>query len=1071
MADNTQGSPPPTAPTDASDTGADPYKDHATIKALVDRKRADWAKGRENVVRASWRNLLFLRGQQWIRWDRGISRWRPARLPKNTPVPVTNVYAAAMDAVIAVFARVEPSLNFRPGNPDEPEDRATADVAARAIQVIEDETKVRFNRQILAGWVGHTGGAWLESGYDPDPIHGMRTLEVDKCQSCGAMQAPSAPPTEPMMDMPAASPCEACGGPTAPASEQVPIGKQYVDVVSIFEMYFDPSVADWTKQRAYLREKSVSLDEAKGRWPALADSLSPNVMSGNDEWYTDALATLGPAVDENGGPRIGTGGGRMVNTRVTEQWYWQMPDATYPEGLLAIIVGKSQVGFAGPLPYGAKTADGGRQPFLPFVFFPQKLVPGSMFTKTVADDVAAKQIQRNQWESIVQACGMRMGSPVWLKPAGSNVRNLTGDPGSIVEYNSLGPGSAKPERVPGQGIPMSFIQMIERCDKDIENLAACLTGDQEIPCLDGQTRTMAQLAAEFPEGGTWVYGFDLATMRIVPSRVESAFRTGRKRCIRVSFHEGTHVDCSHDHPWLTWDRGYVNAEDLRPNDSIVPLIFGESEGYAQVLQPTVGRGRMERVHRMVAHAKWGVPVHGDRRHVHHKDENKTNNLPDNLALLGGGEHTSLWWQEKDEEARQRRLDPMLFALRQYWASLSLRERSERNKAAWATVDAETRREHVRPAVEARGEEWSAKKSAERRAWWANRSQEERDAHGAKMRAARANHSVLSVEEIGEHDVYDLQTTTGNFGTAAGVIGRNTYDVIKGARPEGVSAGIALQILQERGMSRYGPLFILWEFAWSEWARQALEIFREFATEERLLRIKGRDGQWQVQKFIGADLQGRVDVVPEAGSSMPRSSLVDRAELEQLVAIGVLPPPRTDPELQQKFLEIYGRTNLTPGMAADTKNAVMENEAFEKLADDPTLAQATPDDVSAAQEMDYPSLLAVLEQKFRVKIPRVRAAIDDHGVHSREHGICAKGESFQQLPMIVQVIAESHKRYHDILRIEQMQAVQAAQQPGNAQAGFMAPAPARTQVLNTSSSPGRMEGDYSELERDASATTP
>lgn len=770
---------------------ADPYADHAAIKDLIRRKRDEWSKGRESVVRAAWRNMLFLRGIQWIRWDRGISRWRPSRLPKNTPTPVTNVYAAAMDAVSSVFGRVEPTLNFRPGNPDEPEDRATADVAVRAIQCIEDETKIRLARQILAGWVTHTGGAWLESGYDPDPIHGMRTLEVDKCQSCGAMQPQAAPMggemaggmmdgamggqmgPEMMGQMPAQPMCEACGGQTAPSSEQVPIGKQYVDVVSIFEMYFDPACSDWTKQRAYLREKSVSLDEAKGRWPDLAEGLAPNVMAGTDDWYTDALATLGPAVDENGGPRIGTGAGRMVNTRVTEQWYWQMPDKTYPDGLLAIVVAKNQVGYAGPLPYGAKTADGGRQPFLPFVFFPQKLVPGSMFTKTVADDVAAKQIQRNQWESIIQACGMRVGSPVWLKPAGSNVRNMSGEPGQIIEYNSLGPGSAKPERIPGQGIPLSFIQMIERCDKDIENLAA------------------------------------------------------------------------------------------------------------------------------------------------------------------------------------------------------------------------------------------------------------------------------------------------------------TYDVIKGARPEGVSAGIALQILQERGMSRYGPLFILWEFSWSEWARQALEIFREFATEERLLRIKGRDGQWQVEKFIGADLQGRVDVVPEAGSSMPRSSLVDRAEMEQLVAIGVLPPPRTDPELQLKFLETYGRTNLTPSMAADTKNAIMENEAFRALAEDQTLAQATADDVAAAQEMDYPTLLAVLEQKFGVKIPRVRAAIDDHAIHSREHGIAAKGESFQSLPLIVQVLHESHKAYHDQLRIQQMMAVQQAQggQPqGNPQGGFMAQPPARTQIMNTSSSPERMGGDMAEMERDMAAPT-
>src|SRR5262245_52935302 len=145
---------------------ADPYADHATIVELVRSKRDDWSHGRESFLRAAWRNLLFYRGHQWIRWDRGLGRWRAARLPSSIPTPVTNVFASTMDALISVFARIEPTLNFRPGAPDEPEDRATADVAVRAIGVVEDEVRIRQVRQTLAKWVGLTGMAWLETGYE-----------------------------------------------------------------------------------------------------------------------------------------------------------------------------------------------------------------------------------------------------------------------------------------------------------------------------------------------------------------------------------------------------------------------------------------------------------------------------------------------------------------------------------------------------------------------------------------------------------------------------------------------------------------------------------------------------------------------------------------------------------------------------------------------------------------------------------------------------------------------------------------------------------------------------------------
>lgn len=718
------------------------------------RRRDEWNFGRESFLRAAYRNILFYQGQQWIKWDRAMNRWRPSRLPKSTPTPVTNIFAATLNAVISVFARIEPTLNFRPGSDEEAEDRAAADVAARAVEVVEDEVNIRIVRQHLATWVGMTGNGWLETGYDPSPIHGTKLIQHDQCPMCGVTQYPSE------MAM-----CETCGVPMQPAvdemgepiGEQVPIGKMYTDVASIFEMYFDASVPVWQQQRACLREKSLSVDESRERWPNIADKITANVTP--DAWYADVLPTLGPQIDENQTGRVAqVAAAKPQNTRVTEQWYWQLPTATYPEGLLAVIVSREHVAYAGPLPYGAQSRDGERRPFIPIVHFPQQIVPGSAYAKTVANDLATQQAKRNRWESIIEACGMRMGSPVWLKPNGANVTNLTGDPGNIISYNAVGPNAAKPERIQGQGIPMSFIERVEKIDSEFEELAA------------------------------------------------------------------------------------------------------------------------------------------------------------------------------------------------------------------------------------------------------------------------------------------------------------TFDVVKGQRPEGISAGIALQILQERNLSRYGPLFILWEQAWAEWSRQALEIFREFATEPRLLKIKGRDGRWQVRKFMGADLQGQIDVAPEAASSTPRSSLLDKAEMEQLAAMGVV--DIQDPEIKYKFLEIYGRTNLTPAMAADTKNAFMNNEAFAALAQDPKIAQVTPDQLQIARTMDYPTLVALLETDG-VKLPKVRGAIDDHGIHLRELRTFAKSESFTELPEIVQVIVEKAAEYRQLLIQQQAMAMQngAAGLTG----GFLQPPSPGQSPMRAGSSGARMQGDANEMQ--------
>lgn len=750
----------------------DAYADHDAIKDLVQKTIDDFKKGRDWFLMADWRNLHFYRGEQWIRPNFMSYRWRPSVVPKGTPTPMSNVFAPTIDAITTVFGRIEPQMAFAPGNPDEPEDRAAADVAKPVCDAIENEVDIRRVRQRLANWVGLTGGAWIEVGYDTDSEYGTRTVQYDRCTNpaCGAVQPPS------MTEV-----CGACQqGDLEPAVDeqgepvghQAPIGKMYMDVVPKFEAYFDPAIEDWRKHRKFVREKSVPIEDAKARWPQLADQIQPDVMGSDSFSLGETLSTLAPALDTaSAGRRFNSQ--RPQNTRCTERWFYQMPNKTYPEGLLAIIVSKAHVAYAGPLPYRRRDADGQQRPFLNLVWFPQKRVSGTFWPKTVADDVAFKQAQRNRWESIIEACGMRVGMPTWLIPTQANVTGPPpGEPGATLRYNALGPGNAKPERIAGQGIPLAYLEFIHQIDKDIENIA------------------------------------------------------------------------------------------------------------------------------------------------------------------------------------------------------------------------------------------------------------------------------------------------------------RTFDIVKGARPEGVSAGIALQILQERGLSSFAQLFIEWEASWSEVITLAIEIAREYWTEERFVRIKGRNGTWEVKKFLGADFSGRIDVRAEAGSSMPRSTLTDRAELEQLVALGVLPPPRIDPELQEKFLEIYGRTNMLESMALDVKNQVMENEAFEQLAQNPLIAQATPDDANACKGLDYPTLVAIFAGKG-IELPEVRAAIDDHGIHARESKRFAKGESFRRLPKLVQVLSEKHAEYHDQLRIQQAAAIQGAVGPQgqpNHMAGYMAPPPAQTQPMNTSSSPARMTGDQGEMDHQMAGVT-
>jgi hypothetical protein len=783
-------------------TTQDVYADTEKIAQRV-RERFTWA---------AWRNILFYQGTQHIEHDRlSQTGWRPARWPQGMPKPVTNRFARVMDAHISMLARFEPSLTFAPGSQDA-EDRASADVATRAIEVIGEEVELTTHRQHLAKWVGLTGGAWRETGYDPDMVHGVVDVLVNACAACGymeppseqPMEAPMAPmaPLEPEMDpntgmalpetgpMPAIDPIMAMGGPPCPQcgtamteqTAQMPRGKLYVDAVSLFEMFFDSSIPEWPKQPGCLRQKAVSVDKAKTRWKQYVseDAIRADSMGGAGQDYMASLATLGPQIDETGRPMPLAG--RGTNTKVTENYYYELPCEDYPEGLLVVMLGKKPETFvkAGPLPYAYDNEDGSRTPFIPFVFFPQNEVPGTAWPKTVANDIAPKQAQRNNYEAYVMAWAKRMANAVWVIGQGSNVRNLTGQMGQIIEWNTTLGAHGKPQRESGQPITPGIVEMMARIDHEMDEIA-----------------------------------------------------------------------------------------------------------------------------------------------------------------------------------------------------------------------------------------------------------------------------IVS-------------------------------EVMSGQRPAGISAGIALQILKERGETQFGPMFVKWNHAEAQWAKQALAIAKQFWTEARLRKIKGRDGEWEVQKFLGSDLRAGIDVVPEAGISLPRSTMTERAELEQLATLGVL-QPAANFEDKRSFLKAYGKLHLVQAMEKETRNTIVENEGFEAMAAHPAMQRLPADNFRLTIQqgmmagMTPPMILAEAERFFSqigVPVPKFRAAIDDHAVQGAEHRNFAREQGFKRLPEIVQAFVELHIAAHDFQHGQTMMAAAGLQRGTNPGGGFLAPpgpqpgsAPSTTASQGASSMNG-MQGQQREMENKA-----
>jgi hypothetical protein len=151
----------------------------------------------------------------------------------------------------------------------------------------------------------------------------------------------------------------------------------------------------------------------------------------------------------------------------------------------------------------------------------------------------------------------------------------------------------------------------------------------------------------------------------------------------------------------------------------------------------------------------------------------------------------------------------------------------------------------------------------------------------------------------------------------------------------------------------------------------------------------------------------------------------------------------DPAIKYAVLQDYGKTHLLEGMAADTKNADMEHEQYEEIAKNPQMVAAIAAEISAfematqqamqAQGMAQPGMppppppptYDQLTGRLRsqgVPVPRVRAAVDDHAIHSKEHGTHLKTETAMGFPEPLQRLEEMHKGEHDRL-LREAQGVQ------------------------------------------------
>lgn len=160
----------------------------------------------------------------------------------------------------------------------------------------------------------------------------------------------------------------------------------------------------------------------------------------------------------------------------------------------------------------------------------------------------------------------------------------------------------------------------------------------------------------------------------------------------------------------------------------------------------------------------------------------------------------------------------------------------------------------------------------------------------------------------------------------------TFDIIKGQKPAGVEAFSALQLLVERSQSRFTSAFSARGEMYRHWFGVALELERQFGPQERTWAVLGPNKGYTFRHFQNAQLQGAVSIEVEDGSNIPKTSLGQRAAIEQANNMHLLDP--NDPDQKWTILSRFGLADLVPTLNIHVQAALQVQDAFERWVENP-----------------------------------------------------------------------------------------------------------------------------------------
>ena len=172
----------------------------------------------------------------------------------------------------------------------------------------------------------------------------------------------------------------------------------------------------------------------------------------------------------------------------------------------------------------------------------------------------------------------------------------------------------------------------------------CVGPDTIIPLPDGTYPTIAELTERYkdkPQERFLVYSYDHETDSIKLGKAyHPRKKKGNRQGYKVTFDDGKFVIGSLKHPFMMRDGSYKMVYELRVGDSVMPFYQHEYGYKKNGIKPyrrvyNFSKG-YQSIHKLVVE-QFQRKLNGDEV-IHHKDFNGFNNSPDNLQIMDRKAH-------------------------------------------------------------------------------------------------------------------------------------------------------------------------------------------------------------------------------------------------------------------------------------------------------------------------------------------------------------------------------------------------------------------------------------------------